>query len=141
MLERRYLGNQKGFTLIEIISVLVLLGILSAYAVPKYFSMQEAAEEKIVQAALSDMNSKAVMNYGQLLLEAGDLTGGQNSFADLDLDTPLDVYKDYPGTWAYADPNITYAYKFKPATTTITFTFGAGDADGPITITTSTTGP
>ena len=40
------LKNQKGFTLIEIIAVLVILGILSAVAVPKYFDMQAEARNK-----------------------------------------------------------------------------------------------
>ena len=31
--------GQKGFTLIEIVMVLVLLGILAAVAVPKYFDL------------------------------------------------------------------------------------------------------
>lgn len=38
---------QAGFTLIEIVMVLVLLGILSAVAVPKYFDLQEEAAAKV----------------------------------------------------------------------------------------------
>lgn len=51
---KRILSNQQGFTLIEIIAVLVLLGILAAVAVPKYVDLQTEAKTKAAQAAVAE---------------------------------------------------------------------------------------
>jgi len=51
---KRILRNQKGFTLIEIIAVLVLLGILAAVAVPKYVNLQQDAKNKAAEGAVAE---------------------------------------------------------------------------------------
>ena len=62
-------NNQGGFTLIEIIAVLVILGILSAVAVPKYMDLQNQARIKSAQAAIAEVKARLSTGYGQYLLK------------------------------------------------------------------------
>jgi prepilin-type N-terminal cleavage/methylation domain-containing protein len=71
--------NQKGFTLIEIIAVLVILGILAAVAIPKYFDIQGDARGKAMQGAIAALQSTVTQEYAKGLLNVSynATTGGQ----------------------------------------------------------------
>ena len=54
--------NQKGFTLVELMVVVVIIGILSAIAVPVYNNVTERAERSAVEANLRTIDG-AIMTY------------------------------------------------------------------------------
>lgn len=72
------LGNQSkqsGFTLIEIIAVLVIMGLLAAVALPKYQSFLEEAELKSLDISVSAAQSRLTMVYSlQLIQNSGVAT-------------------------------------------------------------------
>lgn len=54
--------NERGFTLIELILIIVVLGIMAALAIPKFLDMRADAKKAAVQGSLGGVRS-AVANY------------------------------------------------------------------------------
>jgi prepilin-type N-terminal cleavage/methylation domain-containing protein len=67
---RSKVRNQKGFTLIEIIAVLVILGILAAVAIPRFMDLTTVASDKAAMQAVAEGKSRLSNQFAKSLLES-----------------------------------------------------------------------
>lgn len=55
----------KGFTLLEVVVVLIILCILMAVAIPKYFGLPEDAADSTLRSAVAELNAREKLAWAK----------------------------------------------------------------------------
>ena len=77
--------NNKGFTLIELIMVTIILGILAAVAIPRYMTTVAKAEEAVEDEVISSITSGLEMFATEKLIDNGRRSWPANPFDGLEI--------------------------------------------------------
>ncbi len=128
-------NNQKGFTLLELVLVIILVGILAAAAVARYISLAKEAERVVVEHTIGNLR-EALSIYTTKQLVSNQTITAQNPLTGLSyVSNYAGAFDDVDGTncpagyWAYQIGNasnggwVVVVYRPK-ATLTQAFTWG-----------------
>ena len=97
--------NNKGFTLIELIMVTIILGILAAVAIPRYTATVERAEAAAEDAVISSIRAGLETYATEQLMEHGRPMWTENPFDALETEptgyTDDGDEADEDGEWTF----------------------------------------
>lgn len=92
--------HNQGFTLLELVLIILVLGILAALIVPRYYSISDSAEERVEKEFIGNLKS------GLHLFAAKRLVEGEKKHYPI-IQSPLfhRVLEKIPANWSYTQSN------------------------------------
>jgi prepilin-type N-terminal cleavage/methylation domain-containing protein len=111
----RIIRNQKGFTLIELVIIIILIGLLAAIAIPRYVDLRDQALRASAQATLDAGRAAVMLDFADQILNQGTYTdifantaGANVEITDAsdrgNLDNELQSRPNYPPNGPYNSP-------------------------------------
>jgi prepilin-type N-terminal cleavage/methylation domain-containing protein len=90
--------GEKGFTLIELIATLVIISVLAAVVVPRYFDAETSARMRGLDLGVSEMNGRETLTWA--LVKLSDIGYPEDGplWAQLNTDPGTDLGADYDWT-------------------------------------------
>ena len=89
MSKKRDCLNQKGFTLIELISVMIIMGVVASVSIKKFDIVSDTAGESALNLGIKELNVRESLRWSNIKISADGYTNDQDLWdllvPDLDL--------------------------------------------------------
>jgi len=84
MSKKMTLLNQKGFTLIELISVMIIMGVVASVSIHKFGMVSESASESALVLAVKELNIRESLTWSQIKISSDGYTTDQDLYGLVD---------------------------------------------------------
>ncbi|MEN8808032.1 MAG: prepilin-type N-terminal cleavage/methylation domain-containing protein [Desulfobacterales bacterium] len=88
-------SEEKGFTLIELMAILVIIGVMASVAVKKYTNISISAELRAIDVGISELNSRETLTWANLIINQGKYPGDEAIWAMMTTYTYTDIGSSY----------------------------------------------
>jgi prepilin-type N-terminal cleavage/methylation domain-containing protein len=88
------LQNQKGFTILEVLAVVVILGVLVSTAILRYERLSDAAEKQSLASAIRELNIRESLTWAQLKISITGWPGDDDVYKSVAKDLGQDYFWD-----------------------------------------------
>ncbi|WP_293174993.1 type II secretion system protein [Oceanithermus sp.] len=146
--------TQRGFTLIELVIVIVILGVLAAFALPRFIDVTQDARLAAVNGLAGSVRAAAALAHAQWLVDGQptsismegitiDMVNGYPEVGNNGIEKALTDYSGFtlnPATPADSDTTLEFQLSNAPTPANCKVTYTEATASAPASVTVTTTG-
>jgi prepilin-type N-terminal cleavage/methylation domain-containing protein len=93
--EKTSKNHERGFTLIELISTLVIISVLAAIVVPRYINAEASSKLKGLELGVSEMNGRETLTWAMIKLSNSGYIDDVQVWTHLQATAGTDLGPDY----------------------------------------------
>jgi prepilin-type N-terminal cleavage/methylation domain-containing protein len=83
-MQKYFIFNPRGFTLIEIIAVLIILSTIAALAIPKFIDLDENAKDRAIDSGISELNGRESLIWADIKVSLAGWSDDTTLFSGMD---------------------------------------------------------